>query len=51
MVPIEIAIVALLLIMIYWIGAIFYAMQKGFGEVIKGLESIDDKLSRLLEKK
>ena len=51
MLPMEIAILAVLLVILYWVGAIFYAIQKGFGEVIKGLQSIDERLSESQEKK
>jgi len=46
-----IGLLAMLLIMLYWVGAIFYAIQKGFNQVVKGLESIDARLARLEEKK
>ena len=42
-----IGVLAMLLILLYWVGAIFYAIQKGFNQIIKGLESIDERLSHL----
>lgn len=45
-----ILIVALLLMMLFWMGAIFYAIQKGFNQVVRGLESIDDRLKHLGKK-
>ncbi len=43
--------VALLLMMLFWMGALFYAIQKGFNQVVKGLESLDDRLKHLEQKK
>lgn len=40
-------IVGQLLLLLYWMGGIFYGIQKGFNQVLKGLESIDARLSRL----
>ena len=36
-----------LAIAILWIGRIFYILQKGLNEIISGLTSIDQRLTRL----
>ena len=46
-----IVIVGELLLLLYWIGGIFYGIQKGFNQVLKGLESIDARLRQLEENK
>ncbi len=37
----------LFVILVYWIGAIFVIVKKGLNEIIKALESIDGKLTKL----
>ncbi len=37
----------LFVILVYWIGAIFVIVKKGLNEIIKALQSIDEKLARL----
>ena len=36
-----------LLVTMFYVMAIFYALHKGFEEVVKGLESIDERLMKL----
>jgi len=36
-----------LLIAILWLGRIFYILQKGLNEIITGLRSIDERLTRV----
>ena len=37
----------LLCVLLFWIGRIFYTIQKGFNEIIAGLTAIDERLARL----
>jgi len=34
-------------VILFWIGGIYYAMRKGLNEIIEGLRSIDERLSKL----
>ena len=42
----EVIIIVLMCVLLLWIGRIFYAIQKGLNEIIVGLTSIDERLSR-----
>ncbi len=51
--PLEMAltgILAMMLIIHFWVGAIFYAVQRGSNQVIKELESLDARSSSPTEK-
>lgn len=37
----------LLAIAIYWIAKIFYILQKSLNEITKGLNSLDERLSKI----
>jgi hypothetical protein len=37
----------LLAIAIYWIAKIFYILQKSLNEIMKGLNSVDERLSKI----
>jgi hypothetical protein len=44
---VEIIISIELFVVLFLAGAIFFAIRKGFGEMIRGLESIDERLRNI----
>jgi hypothetical protein len=44
---VDLLLCVLLCVLLYWIGRIFYTMQKGLNEIIAGLSAIDERLARL----
>jgi len=44
---VEIIIAIELFVVLFLAGAIFFAIRKGFGEMIRGLESIDERLRNI----
>ncbi len=48
MIPVyEIVVAVELFVVLFLAGAIFFAIRKGFGEMIRGLESIDERLGQI----
>jgi len=39
--------VALLALILFWVGKIFFAVEKGLQETIKGMNSIEERLAAL----
>ncbi len=39
-----------LFVVLLLVGAIFYAIKKGFNQIINGLESLDERVAQLQEK-
>ena len=44
---VEVIIAIELFVVLFLAGAIFFAIRKGFGEMIRGLESIDERLGNI----
>lgn len=43
----EIVLIVMLAIVIILVGGIYFALRRGFNEIIEALESLDERLSRL----
>lgn len=39
--------VLLLAAILFWVGMVFFILQKGLNEIVKGLCALDERLSRL----
>ena len=44
---VEIVVAIELFVVLFLTGAIFFAIRKGFGEMIRGLESLDERLGNI----
>ena len=43
----EIVLIVMLAILITLVGGVYFTLRRGFNEIIKALESLDERLSRL----
>ena len=44
-----ILVVFLLIFLLYWVGKISFILQKSLNEIIKGMNSLDERLSQIEE--
>lgn len=43
----QIVVVGVLLVILFWIGKIMYTVQRGLTEAIRGLNSLDERLAAI----